>query len=72
MFFKRKKSEPKPLCFHKWKVADFGVGYSYNGIEEESYDYYDIGCVICGSSRRLDSFEYSRMVSAGILKEESE
>lgn len=72
MFFKRKKQEIKPLCFHEWHVADFGVTYEYNGVSEDSCKYYVIGCVKCGSSRTLDELEFSIMKSAGFIKEASE
>jgi hypothetical protein len=68
MFFKRKVNEEKPLCFHEWRVTDFGVGYEYNGVSEDSYVYYDLGCKKCGAARRVSDYEYYRMISAGVVK----
>jgi hypothetical protein len=61
-WFKRKvKSEPTPLCFHEWKVADVGVGYSYNGIVDDAYDYFVLGCEKCGDRRKVNEYEFDRM-----------
>lgn len=68
----RKKELDNSLCFHNWRIADFGVNYSYNGIDEDAIDYFIIGCEKCGKSRKIDKYEYLRMKSNGFLKEAAE
>jgi hypothetical protein len=66
-FKRRSKTEDKPLCFHEWKVADFGVGYEYNGIDDDAYAWYVIGCEKCGTSRKVDEYEFGVMRRAGAV-----
>lgn len=56
------------MCFHEWKVADFGVGYEYNGVSEDSYEYYTLGCEKCGTSRKVDDLEFRLMRQAGVIR----
>lgn len=65
--FGRKSKEERPLCFHEWKVADVMVEYEYNGVAEDSVDYYETGCVNCGKIRKVDRYEYLRMCNAGMI-----
>jgi hypothetical protein len=71
MFFKRKPKETKPLCFHEWRVADFGTMPACHAMELDDI-YYVIGCEKCGSSRTLDEWAFSKMKNAGFIKEASE
>jgi hypothetical protein len=68
MFFKRKPKENKPLCFHEWRVADFGTTPAYNAMEIDDI-YYVIGCEKCGNSRKVGDYEFSKMKDVGFIKE---
>jgi hypothetical protein len=64
MFFKR-----KPVCFHEWRVVDFG----YWGVSSEDYDgYYEIGCEKCGNKRTTNEHSFESMKERGLIKEASE
>lgn len=67
LFGRRKPKEDRPVCFHKWKVADVAVEYEYNGFAEDAIDYYEIGCVKCGKLRKVDTYEYSRVRRSGMI-----
>ncbi|MED2979527.1 hypothetical protein P4284_22970 [Bacillus swezeyi] len=69
-FFRRKRE--RSLCFHEWRICDFGVDYEYNGFSEDAVDYYEIGCSKCGTIRKIDEYEFSRMCSTGMIARDSE
>ena len=66
MFFKRKKTEAKPLCFHTWQVSDFSTEVS---ISLDTDEIYTLGCPKCGRVRNVDDYEYGVMLRKGFIKE---
>lgn len=61
MFWKKKKE----VCFHDWKVSDFGVISNFMG---DSDDIYSITCTKCKKTRNMDSYEFNRMSSKGFIR----
>jgi hypothetical protein len=72
MFFNRKPKETKPLCFHEWRVADFGVTEYYTGVDIDFHRRYVLGCEKCGNTRTVDEFAFYEMRDAGVIKEATE
>lgn len=69
--FRRKKKENEPICIHSWHLIDTSRVWSYNGIDADFIDYYEIGCIKCNKRKELNEFDYSHFKRTFNVKEVS-
>ncbi|GGP13454.1 hypothetical protein GCM10011346_33510 [Oceanobacillus neutriphilus] len=65
-FFKRKKAEDVPHCFHRYLLSDYENFYDACLDVSESYK---LVCENCGDSRWVDEYTYDRLRELGIARE---
>jgi hypothetical protein len=69
MFFKREIREEAAICFHRYSLVDF---HSFVDSSMAIENYYEIGCVKCGTKRTVDEIGYSDMKKIGLISEEAD
>lgn len=57
--FKRRKSEPAPICLHEWHLVDTRLDYGHAPAGVDVDDYYTVACVKCRRKRELDRFQFA-------------